>query len=72
MGKIRRGGYVFIFWKGDHTPKHVHIFCNNREIAKWNIQDWALMGGSINMKIYKILLELEKEGGFEEYENQSG
>jgi hypothetical protein len=23
MGKIRRGGYVFITWKGDHGPPHV-------------------------------------------------
>ncbi len=26
MGKIWRGGYLFIWWKGDHEPRHVHVF----------------------------------------------
>jgi hypothetical protein len=26
MGRIRRGGYVFIWWKGDHDPSHVHVY----------------------------------------------
>ena len=26
MGKIRRGGYVFISWKSDHPPRHVHVY----------------------------------------------
>jgi hypothetical protein len=25
-GKHRRGGYVFITWKGDHPPRHVHVY----------------------------------------------
>jgi hypothetical protein len=25
MGKIRRGNYVFVFWTGDHEPRHVHV-----------------------------------------------
>jgi hypothetical protein len=23
MGKIRRGGYIFIWWIGDHAPRRV-------------------------------------------------
>ena len=26
MGKIRRGGYLFVWWAGDHPPRHVHVF----------------------------------------------
>ena len=26
VGKIRRGGFVFLTWKGDHTPRHVHVY----------------------------------------------
>jgi hypothetical protein len=26
VGKIRRGGYVFLSWKGDHPPRHVHVY----------------------------------------------
>jgi hypothetical protein len=36
MGKYRRGGYVFITWKGDHPPRHVHVYRGrqaNREMG---------------------------------------
>lgn len=25
MGRIRRDGYVFEWWVGDHPPRHVHV-----------------------------------------------
>jgi len=25
MGKIRRSGYIFEWWIGDHPPRHVHV-----------------------------------------------
>lgn len=25
MGKLRRGGYIFEWWMGDHPPQHVHV-----------------------------------------------
>ena len=25
MGRIRRGGYIFEWWMGDHLPQHVHV-----------------------------------------------
>jgi hypothetical protein len=32
MGKVRRGGYVFEWWIGDHAPRHVHISDSNGEL----------------------------------------
>jgi hypothetical protein len=32
MGKIRRGGYVFEWWIGDHEPKHIHISDSSGEM----------------------------------------
>jgi len=26
VGKIRRGGFVFLSWAGDHAPRHVHVY----------------------------------------------
>jgi hypothetical protein len=26
MGKLRRGGFVFVTWIGDHGPYHVHVY----------------------------------------------
>lgn len=38
MGKIRRGGFLFISWIGDHAPKHVHVIKNSKTVAKWNLE----------------------------------
>jgi hypothetical protein len=32
MGKVRRGGYIFEWWIGDHTPRHVHVSDSNGEL----------------------------------------
>ena len=32
MGKVRRGGYIFEWWIGDHAPRHVHVSDNNGEL----------------------------------------
>ena len=38
-GKIRRGGYVFFTWKGDHPPRHVHVYRDGRLIVKWDLEE---------------------------------
>lgn len=60
-GKIRRGGYVFITYKGDHDPRHVHIFRDGHEIAKWNLDAWVLMSGKVDKRILSLLKELVEE-----------
>ncbi len=30
MSKIRRSGYVFLSWTGDHSPRHVHVYREGR------------------------------------------
>jgi len=32
MGKVRRGGYIFEWWIGDHLPRHVHVSDSNGEL----------------------------------------
>ena len=39
MGKYRRGGYVFITWKGDHPPRHVHVYRDGTLIVKWDLDN---------------------------------
>jgi hypothetical protein len=33
MTKIRRGGYVFISWVGDQSPRHVHVYRDGRFVV---------------------------------------
>lgn len=63
MGRIRRGGYMFEFWVGDHPPRHVHVLKNGRLLAKVELDEsLTLMSGRINKRIRKILIGLKREG----------
>ncbi len=62
MGKYRRGGYVLITWKGDHLPRHVHVYRNGRLIVKWDLDNQRPMKGSATRRIVALIAELEAEG----------
>lgn len=63
MGRVRRGGYIFDFWVGDHPPRHVHVLKDRRLVAKVELDEHlTLMEGKINRRIRKILMKLVKEG----------
>ena len=62
MGKVRRGGLVFVTWKGDHPPRHVHVYRDGRLILKWNLEDMVAMKGKPTERILRLIRELEQEG----------
>ena len=62
MTKIRRGGYVFITWKGDHAPRHVHILRDGRPVAKWDLELGRPMQGFASARLVALIRELEEEG----------
>lgn len=45
MGKIWRGGYVFVTWKGDHSPRHVHVYRDGTLALKWDLEHHVPMKG---------------------------
>jgi len=57
VGKIRRGGFVILTWKGDHTPRHVHVYRDGKLVVKWSLDDRVPMKGRANARV----LELEGE-----------
>ena len=36
-GEGEAGGYVFIAWKSDHPPRHVHVYRQGRLVVKWDL-----------------------------------
>lgn len=62
MGKIKRGGYIFLTWIGDHDPKHVHVYRDKKLICKWDLMNQKVMVGKISKKILKCIQELDAEG----------
>jgi len=60
--KIRRGNYVFLAWKGDHSPRHVHIYRDSRLVLKWDLENGCAMKGSPTARLLELIRELEQEG----------
>ena len=46
VGKYRRPGYIFITWKGDHPPRHVHVYRDGKLIVKWDLDNQKPMKGA--------------------------
>ncbi|NOS83272.1 MAG: DUF4160 domain-containing protein [Nitrospira sp.] len=62
MGKIRRGGYVFVTWKGDHSPRHVHVYHDGEFIVKWDLDSRKPMRGKATRRVRVLIEQLEFEG----------
>ncbi len=61
MPKRRRGGYVFVGWNGDHSPRHVHVYKNGKLVVKWDLDSGQAMEGSASNRVRDLLRELEQE-----------
>lgn len=62
MGKIRRNNYVFLTWKGDHSPRHVHVYKDSKFVVKYDLENRQVMKGKITGALLSIINELEREG----------
>ena len=62
MGKVRRGGYVFVTWKGDHSPRHVHVYRDGLLVVKWDLDNKKPMTGKAGRRVRALIEELESEG----------
>jgi len=62
MSKVRRGGYVFFSWIGDHAPRHIHVYRDGRLLLKWDLDNNRPMFGKPSRRILELIRELESEG----------
>jgi hypothetical protein len=62
MGKVRRGGYVFVTWKGDHSPCHVHVYRDGELVVKWDLERNQPMTGKASRRVRALIEELDSEG----------
>ena len=62
MGKIRRGNYIFVFWTGDHDPRHVHVYRDRKLVLKWDLTNGIAMKGTPTKTILKHISDLQGEG----------
>jgi Domain of unknown function (DUF4160) len=62
MGKTRRGGFIFVTWKGDHSPYHVHVYRDGTLVLKWDLENETPMTGKPTRRILRLISELREEG----------
>lgn len=62
MTRIRRGGYLFLTWIGDHQPRHVHVMDGDKLVLKWNLETDEPMEGVPTRKMKRLIRELIEEG----------
>lgn len=60
--RIKRGGYIFVMWVGDHEPKHIHVFRDDELILKWDALDRKPILGVPGARLKRLLDELEAKG----------
>jgi hypothetical protein len=60
--KIRRGNLIFLGWKGDHGPRHVHVYRDAKLVLKWDLENRRPMRGVSTRRIVRLIEELEREG----------
>jgi hypothetical protein len=62
MGRIKRGNFIFVFWIGDHSPRHVHVYREGKLIVKWDLESDKPIQGQATRQIRKYIYELREEG----------
>lgn len=53
---------MFITWKGDHPPRHVHVYRDNKLVVKWDLDNQKAMRGKAGRRVLELIAELESEG----------
>ena len=62
MSKLRRGGFVFLTWKGDHGPRYVHVYRGGRFVLKWDLDNHKAMAGKPTRRLLDLIRGSEVEG----------
>jgi hypothetical protein len=62
MGKLRRGNYLFFTFRGDHRPRHVHVYRDGKLVLKWDLENGVAMRGKPAARVLSIIRALQDEG----------
>lgn len=63
MGKKRLGGYVFYWWKGDHSPRHVHVYdSSGRFLGRLRVDNFSPIGTwTPSRRVIELAKRLKRE-----------
>jgi hypothetical protein len=60
--RIRRGGFLFVAWKGDHLPRHVHVYRDGKLVVKWDLENRVPIKVRATARVLRLIQDLEREG----------
>jgi hypothetical protein len=60
--KIRKDNHVFVSWKSDHGPRHVHDYRDGKLVVKWDLENNTAMKGKTTRRVLHLIKVLEAEG----------
>ena len=62
MGENSSRRYVFLTWKSDHAPRHVHVYREGILVVKWDLDNKQPMIGKATRRLRVFIEELDSEG----------
>ena len=62
MSRVRRGGFIFVTFVGDHAPRDVHVYRDSRLVVKWDLDHHQPMEGIATRAVLKLIEALVEEG----------
>jgi Domain of unknown function (DUF4160) len=62
VSRVRRGGFIFVTFVGDHALRHVHVYRDSRLVVKWDLDNNQPMEGVAPRAVLKLIEALVEEG----------
>ncbi len=53
---------MFLTWKSDHGPRHVHVYKDGKMILKWDLENEKAMSGHPTKRVLALIRALQAEG----------
>jgi len=53
---------VFFTWVGDHSPRHVHVYRDDKLVLKWDLEKQRPTEGVPSRRLLRLIRELDEEG----------
>ncbi len=53
---------MFVSWKSDHSPRHVHVYRDGELVVKWDLQRGKPMKGEATARLRNLLNRLVGDG----------
>ena len=51
-----------MWWKGDHSPRHVHVYRDGKLVVKWDLDNQKPMKGEAPGQVLELIAQLVSEG----------